>query len=80
MHHAKEAHKFARPPSHAFALPRDGEIAELLQQAFPEAYFDEKNIEWRIDWDERQFPTQGRALTSFQPGTTLKSSIAIDVH
>lgn len=65
MHHAKEAHKFAKPPSHAFVVPRDGKMSELLQRAFPEAYFDETNLEWRVDWDERQFPTQGQRLDEF---------------
>ena len=65
MHHAKEAHKFAKPPSHAFVVPREGKMSEMLQQAFPEAHFDDKNLEWRIDWDERQFPTQGQRIEEF---------------
>lgn len=65
MHHAKEAHKFAKPPSHAFALPRQGRLTALLQAAFPEARFDEEHQEWRIDWDETQFPAQGQRLDAF---------------
>lgn len=65
MHHAKEAHKFDKPPSHAFALPREGELTALLREAFPEAYFTEAFGEWRIDWDEKQFPDQGRRLDAF---------------
>ncbi len=47
-------------------------MTDLLQQAFPEAYFDEKHLEWRIDWDERQFPTQGQRLDEFSTTHNLE--------
>lgn len=65
MHHAKEAHHFDKPPSHAFALPREGKLTELLLKEFPEAHFNEEFQEWRIDWDEKAFPHQGQRLDAF---------------
>lgn len=65
MHHAKEAHEFKKPPSHAFALPREGDLTDLFRRAFPEAHFNEEHQEWRIDWDPTQFPEQGRRIDAF---------------
>lgn len=65
MHHASEAHEFDKPPSHAFALPREGTSTDLLRKAFPEAYFNDEYQEWRIDWDPKQFPDQGRRIEAF---------------
>lgn len=72
MHHAKEAHSFAKPPSHAFALPQEGELTELLLLEFPEAHFNEEHQEWRIDWDEKQFPHQGQRLDNFATAHDLE--------
>lgn len=65
MHHATYPHKYDKPPSHAFNLPRDGELTRLFREEFPDAYFNEEHQEWRIDWDETQFPEHGRRLDAF---------------
>lgn len=74
MHHATYPHKYDKPPSHAFSLPREGELTRLLRETFPEAYFDEKLQEWRIDWDETQFPDQGQRLDAFATAHGLEIS------
>ena len=35
---------------HSIAMPRDGELAERFQKAFPTAAFDESAHEWRMVW------------------------------
>lgn len=65
MHHATYPHKYDKPPSHAFNLPRDGALTRLFREEFPEAYFNEEHQEWRLDWDETQFPEHGRRLDVF---------------
>lgn len=65
MHHASFPHKYDKPPSHALSLPREGALTELFRKEFPDAYFDEKTAEWRLDWDEKQFPHQGQRLDVF---------------
>ena len=66
MHHAKEAHSYKKIPSHAFVLPKEGPLAELLQKAFPEAYYVEEMGEWRLDYDAEQFPDQGKRIVAFE--------------
>jgi hypothetical protein len=34
MHHANYPHKYDKPPSHAFSLPREGALTDLLREAF----------------------------------------------
>lgn len=65
MHHAKEAHDLKNPPRHAFVLPQEGRLAQLLKETLPEAYFSEEHQEWRIDWDPKAFPVQGQKIEAF---------------
>ena len=65
MHHATYPHKYDKPPSHAFSLPREGELTGLFLKEFPGAHFNEEHQEWRIEWDESQFPEQGRKIDAF---------------
>lgn len=66
MHHAKEAHSYRKPPSHAFVLPKNGSLSELVQANFPEAYYVGDKGEWRIDYDAAQFPDQGKRIADFE--------------
>ncbi len=65
MHHASYPHKYDKPPSHAFSLPLEGELTSLFLKEFPDAVFNEEHQEWRIAWDESQFPEQGRKIDAF---------------
>lgn len=65
MHHASEAHDVRNPPKHAFVAPREGALAEALKAVLPEAYFSDAHQEWRIDWDPKDFPDQGRRIDAF---------------
>lgn len=66
MHHAKEAHSYNKIPSHAFILPAKGRLTDLLQAAFPEAYYVEDKGEWRLDYDAARFPDQGKRIAAFE--------------
>lgn len=57
-----ELRKAAEP---CICVAAGGELTELLLLEFPEAYFNEEHQEWRIDWDEKQFPQQGQRLDNF---------------
>lgn len=73
MHHANYPHQFDKEqPSHAFSIPREGELAGLFRQAFPEGHFDETHQEWRIDWDHKQFPDQGQRIEEFATAHDLE--------
>lgn len=72
MHHATYPHKYDKPPSHAFSLPREGALTALFREVFPEGYFNEEYQEWRIDWDEKQFPDQGRRIDTFATAHDLE--------
>lgn len=65
MHHAKEAHDVGFH-CHAFALPREGVMADHFRRAFPEGYFSDERQEWRIDWNPAEFPEQGRRIAAFE--------------
>lgn len=66
MHHAKAAHDDVGFHAHAFALPREGGLAESFRRVFPEGYFSEEHQEWRIDWDPARFPEQGLRISAFE--------------
>lgn len=72
MHHASHPHKYDNPPAHAFALPREGALTDLLRQAFPAAWFNEDHQEWWIDWDESDFPDHGKKLDTFATAHNLE--------
>lgn len=65
MHHATAPHDVGFH-AHAFAFPREGEMADHFRAAFPEGYYSEEHEEWRIDWVPAEFPVQGQRIIAFE--------------
>lgn len=50
---------------HSIAMPRDGELAERFQKAFPTAAFDESAQEWRMVWKKGTYADSNARLEAF---------------
>lgn len=50
---------------HSIAMPRDGELAEKFQNAFPTAAFDDTAREWRMVWKKGTYAESNARLEAF---------------
>lgn len=50
---------------HSIAMPRDGDLAERFQKAFPTASFDEPASEWRMVWKKGTYAESNARLEAF---------------
>ena len=50
---------------HAIAMPRDGDLAERFQKAFPAASFDDAASEWRMVWKKGTYAESNARLEAF---------------
>jgi hypothetical protein len=50
---------------HGVDLPKTGAFTEVFCKAFPEAFFDEANNEWRITWEKGHFAESNARLAAF---------------
>jgi hypothetical protein len=50
---------------HSIAMPRDGDLAESFQKAFPTASFDEAAGEWRMVWKKGTYADSNARLEAF---------------
>lgn len=50
---------------HAIKMPRDGELAERFQNAFPAASYDAAAGEWRMVWKKGTYADSNARLENF---------------
>lgn len=50
---------------HAIDMPRNGELAEHFQLAFPSANYDEEADEWRMLWKKGTYAESNARLEAF---------------
>ena len=50
---------------HSIAMPRNGDLAERFQRAFPTASFDESASEWRMVWKKGTYAESNARLEAF---------------